>query len=107
MRMEGSCLLFSRCFHTIIYAVKHRGFTDPGFQDNHGPFNGIIMPLSPAVRDMIDRWGVSYLLRGTGIPPHLVQAAVKRENAIDWESLRVNAYTGGAISSLRVRDRRD
>lgn len=76
-----------------MYGVMHRGFTDPGLQVNHGRFTGILTPLQPSVREIIDRCGVAHLLHGTGIPQHLFQAAVEREISIAWDSLSANAFT--------------
>lgn len=95
MRMEASFLFFARWVHTVIYGVTNRGFSDPGLRTNHGRFEGVLTRLPPAVQAMIERWGVPHLLRGTGLPVHLFQAAVERANAVDWGSLPDNAYTEG------------
>lgn len=57
------------------------------------------MPLSPAFREVFHLWGLADLMLGTGIPPHLFQVAVERENTSGWDSLPDNAYTEG-VSSL-------
>lgn len=38
---------------------------------------------------------MAHLLRNTGIPPHLVQATIEREDAMDWGNLPANLYTEG------------
>lgn len=93
--MEVSYVVFDRLVHTIIYGVKHRGFTDPGLRSNNGRFNGILTRLTLSVREMMDRCRVGNILRNTGVPPHLVQATVERADVIDWDLLSDNAYTEG------------
>lgn len=40
---------------------------------------------------------MAYLLRDTGIQPHLVAAAIEREGAVNWDKLPSNAYTKGGL----------
>lgn len=77
-------LFFTSWFHLVFHGVAFRGFESPGLRANHVLFRGVLSPLPPEIFTWIDEWGIRNLLRGSTIPPHLVDAALRVMRLIDW-----------------------
>lgn len=68
---------------------------DPGLRANHGRFRGVLVPLPPEILAWIDEWGVCHLLRGSTIPPHLVDTALRIVSLIAWTRVPVESHILG------------